>query len=92
MNPSQTALNVGIELDKMGVLDRLGVRVLGTPIKTLEVSEDRDLFVQALSGTYERCITGPQSPKDRSRRNKHSDRAFAGRIYCQGSARSRRKD
>ncbi|EJD48896.1 carbamoyl-phosphate synthase [Auricularia subglabra TFB-10046 SS5] len=45
----QTALNVGIELDKMGVLDRLGVRVLGTPIRTLELSEDRDLFVQALS-------------------------------------------
>ncbi|KAI0365585.1 carbamoyl-phosphate synthase [Pilatotrama ljubarskyi] len=44
----QSALNVGIELDRMGVLDRLGVRVLGTPIRTLEVSEDRDLFVQAL--------------------------------------------
>ncbi|KAG9221154.1 hypothetical protein CCMSSC00406_0005407 [Pleurotus cornucopiae] len=44
----QSALNVGIELDKMGVLERLGVQVLGTPIKTLEVSEDRDLFVQAL--------------------------------------------
>ena len=34
----------------MGVLDRLGVRVLGTPIRTLEISEDRDLFVQALKG------------------------------------------
>ncbi|KAF8653317.1 hypothetical protein AX16_004017 [Volvariella volvacea WC 439] len=44
----QSALNVGIELDRMGVLDRLGVKVLGTPIRTLEVSEDRDLFVQAL--------------------------------------------
>ncbi|KAJ3749432.1 hypothetical protein DFH05DRAFT_1413669 [Lentinula detonsa] len=44
----QSALNVGIALDKMGVLERLGVQVLGTPIKTLEVSEDRDLFVQAL--------------------------------------------
>ncbi|RPD57799.1 carbamoyl-phosphate synthase [Lentinus tigrinus ALCF2SS1-7] len=44
----QSALNVGVELDRMGVLDRLGVRVLGTPIRTLEVSEDRDLFVQAL--------------------------------------------
>ncbi|KAF9228415.1 carbamoyl-phosphate synthase [Gyrodon lividus] len=44
----QSALNVGIALDKMGVLDRLGVKVLGTPIRTLEVSEDRDLFVQAL--------------------------------------------
>ncbi|KAH8115301.1 carbamoyl-phosphate synthase [Phellopilus nigrolimitatus] len=44
----QSALNVGIQLDKMGVLERLGVQVLGTPIRTLEVSEDRDLFVQAL--------------------------------------------
>ncbi|KAI5986862.1 hypothetical protein EDD15DRAFT_1520416 [Pisolithus albus] len=44
----QSALNVGIALDKMGILERLGVKVLGTPIKTLEVSEDRDLFVQAL--------------------------------------------
>lgn len=46
----QSALNVGIELDRMGVLERLGVQVLGTPIRTLEVSEDRDLFVQALKG------------------------------------------
>lgn len=47
----QSALNVGIQLDKMGVLERLGVKVLGTSIRTLEVSEDRDLFVQALNGT-----------------------------------------
>lgn len=46
----QSALNVGVQLDKMGVLERLGVKVLGTPIRTLEVSEDRDLFVQALNG------------------------------------------
>ncbi|KZP27588.1 carbamoyl-phosphate synthase [Athelia psychrophila] len=44
----QSALNVGIELDRMGVLERLGVQVLGTPIRTLEVSEDRDLFAKAL--------------------------------------------
>jgi carbamoyl-phosphate synthase large subunit len=48
----QSALNVGIELDRMGILERLGVQVLGTPIRTLEVSEDRDLFVQALKGGY----------------------------------------
>jgi carbamoyl-phosphate synthase large subunit len=46
----QSALNVGLALDKMGVLERLGVKVLGTPVRTLEVSEDRDLFVQALKG------------------------------------------
>jgi carbamoyl-phosphate synthase large subunit len=33
----------------MGVLERMGVQVLGTPIRTLEVSEDRDLFVKALN-------------------------------------------
>ena len=53
----QSALNVGIALDKMGVLERLGVQVLGTPIRTLEVSEDRDLFVQALKGKI--CIYTP---------------------------------
>jgi len=36
----------------MGILDRLNVAVLGTPIRTLEVSEDRDLFVKALNGEY----------------------------------------
>lgn len=46
----QSALNVGIELDRMGVLERLGIQVLGTPIRTLEVSEDRDLFAKALKG------------------------------------------
>ncbi|GAA6004391.1 hypothetical protein JCM10207_000703 [Rhodosporidiobolus poonsookiae] len=44
----QSALNVGVALEKMGVFERLGVKVLGTQIRTLEVSEDRDLFVKAL--------------------------------------------
>jgi carbamoyl-phosphate synthase large subunit len=58
----QSALNVGIELDRMGVLERLGVKVLGTPIRTLEVSEDRDLFVQALKGKADhRLIREPHN-------------------------------
>lgn len=52
----QTALNCGIQLEKMGILDQLGVKVLGTPIRTLEVSEDRDLFVQALKGFKKKII------------------------------------
>lgn len=44
----QTALNCGIKLDQMGVFERLGVQVLGTSIRTLILSEDRDLFAQAL--------------------------------------------
>lgn len=52
----QTALNCGIQLDRMGVLERLGVKVLGTPIKTLVTSEDRDLFVKALNGKTLACF------------------------------------
>ena len=45
----QTGLNVGVQLNKMGILKKYGVKVLGTPIKTLETSEDRDLFARALN-------------------------------------------
>lgn len=45
----QTGLNVGVQLNKMGILEKYGVKVLGTPIKTLETSEDRDLFARALN-------------------------------------------
>ncbi|KAI4144601.1 MAG: hypothetical protein L6R39_004110 [Caloplaca ligustica] len=44
----QTALNLGVKMDEMGVFERYGVRVLGTSIKTLKTSEDRDLFAKAL--------------------------------------------
>ncbi len=40
----QTALNCGITLSKRGVLDKYGVKVLGTPIEGIEATEDRDLF------------------------------------------------
>lgn len=45
----QTALNVGVQLNKSGILEKYNVKVLGTPIKTLETSEDRELFAQALN-------------------------------------------
>jgi len=45
----QTALNVGVELKELGILDKYNVKVLGTPIKAIEATEDRDLFVQAMN-------------------------------------------
>lgn len=45
----QTALNLGVQMNKMGIFDRYNVKVLGTSIHTLEVSEDRDLFSKALN-------------------------------------------
>ncbi|CAL9734296.1 hypothetical protein MOSE0_E02784 [Monosporozyma servazzii] len=44
----QTGLNCGVKLDQDGILKKYNVKVLGTPIKTLITSEDRDLFAQAL--------------------------------------------
>jgi carbamoyl-phosphate synthase large subunit len=46
----QTALNCGLALAKSGVLDKYGVQVLGTPIKTIEDTEDRALFTERLAG------------------------------------------
>ena len=45
----QTALNLGLALEKSGTLKRYGVRVLGTPVATIRDTEDRDLFVQRLN-------------------------------------------
>ena len=44
----QIALNCGLELEKSGVLKKYNVRVLGTPVKTIDTTEDRHLFARAL--------------------------------------------
>jgi carbamoyl-phosphate synthase large subunit len=44
----QTALNCGVKLAQSGVLDKYGVKVLGTPVKTIEDTEDRELFRQSM--------------------------------------------
>ena len=44
----QTALNCVIELENTGVLQKYGVKVLGTQVKSLEMSEDRDLFAKRM--------------------------------------------
>lgn len=44
----QTALNLGVQMQKLGLLEKYNVRVLGTSVKTLELSEDRELFANAL--------------------------------------------
>ena len=45
----QTALNCGVELYKSGVLEKYGVRVLGTPVQAIMDTEDRELFVERLN-------------------------------------------
>ena len=40
----QTGLNLAVELADAGVLERFGVRVLGTAIESIRMAEDRDRF------------------------------------------------
>src|SRR6266567_7100724 len=44
----QTALNCGLELNKTGVLKKHNVTILGTPIKAIQLTEDRDKFAEHL--------------------------------------------
>ncbi|MFI4945952.1 MAG: carbamoyl-phosphate synthase large subunit, partial [Burkholderiales bacterium] len=45
----QTALNLAVELSRRGVLDRLGVRLIGASRRAVEVGEDRQLFKEAMA-------------------------------------------
>jgi len=45
----QTALNCGVALERDGTLYKHGVRVLGTQVKAIEETEDRQLFVEKLN-------------------------------------------
>lgn len=44
----QTALNCGVELYKQGILEKYGIRVLGTPVQAIMDTEDRELFIERL--------------------------------------------
>ena len=45
----QTALNCGLKLHDLGILEKHKVEVLGTQIETIRDTEDRDLFVKRLN-------------------------------------------
>ena len=52
----QTALNCGVELYRSGVLEKFGVKVLGTPVQAIMDTEDRELFVRKLDEIDVRTI------------------------------------
>ena len=62
----QTALNCGLELDRSGVLKKHNVSVLGTPVKAIEITEDREIFAKTLdsigvktpSGGFTKTVEG----------------------------------
>jgi carbamoyl-phosphate synthase large subunit len=44
----QSALNCGVELNKLGILKKYKVEILGTPLKAIELTEDREFFKKHL--------------------------------------------
>jgi len=44
----QTALNVGVALEKNGIFKKFNVEVLGTPVEAILNTEDRDIFVKKI--------------------------------------------
>src|SRR6266496_150080 len=49
----QTGLNLAVALAEAGVLERYGVRLLGTPLSAIQQAEDREAFKQLLIGIGE---------------------------------------
>ncbi|XP_078674784.1 multifunctional protein CAD-like isoform X2 [Branchiostoma floridae x Branchiostoma belcheri] len=45
----QTALNCGVELTKQGVFEKYNVRVLGTPVSSIVMTEDREIFAKKMA-------------------------------------------
>ena len=44
----QTGLNMAMELSKSGILEELGIELLGTKLSAIDQAEDRDLFKQLM--------------------------------------------
>jgi carbamoyl-phosphate synthase large subunit len=74
----QTALNLAMDLAGAGVLERHGVRLLGTPLRAIEMAEDREAFRDLLDS-----IGQPYAPsaivvgEDGAARDASADAALA---------------
>lgn len=50
----QTGLNCGVELEKAGVFEKYGVKILGTPIQSIIDTEDRKVFSEKIASIGEK--------------------------------------
>jgi len=50
----QTGLNLTVQLKELGVLDEVGVEVIGTPVESIMAAEDRKLFYEFVNKIGER--------------------------------------
>jgi carbamoyl-phosphate synthase large subunit len=70
----QTGLNLAVALAESGVLERYGVRLLGTPLAAIQQAEDREAFKQLL------VSIGEPVPESASAHTVEEALAFAARI------------
>src|SRR3982750_4250645 len=54
----QTALNVAMALAESGVLDRLGIELIGATAHAIAIAEDRKLFAEAMQRIGLKCAPG----------------------------------
>ena len=52
----QTGLTLAMQLSRSGVLERCGVRLLGSPIEAIERAEDREKFRETMQAIGEPCV------------------------------------
>lgn len=67
----QTALNLAVKLKNSGILQRYGIKIIGTPVESIELAEDREKFYEFLKAMGE-----PQPARYRIRRD-HIDEDVA---------------
>jgi carbamoyl-phosphate synthase large subunit len=70
----QTGLNLAVQLAESGVLERYGVRLLGTPLSAIQQAEDREAFKQLL------LSIGEPVPESITAHSVEDALAFAARI------------
>lgn len=50
----QTGLNMAVELSNDGILERMGIELLGTSLMSIRKAEDRELFKETMQNIYEK--------------------------------------
>jgi carbamoyl-phosphate synthase large subunit len=55
---AQTALNLAVELEEAGILNRYGVELIGANVQSIKIAEDRQLFKDAMEAHGLTCPPG----------------------------------
>ena len=75
----QTALNLALELDEAGVLDELGIELIGAGVDAIARAEDRELFKQAVESCGLRVAESRIVTERRAGRRASRPRPSSGR-------------